>query len=286
MTAWNYRDGQLTRIWTFDTSNGYQNYTGKGCHSLSIADVDGDLMQEVIYGASTIDNDGTGMCAVSFYGHGDALHVTDLVPSRPGLEAFQPTEATGVPAYFVRDAATCEILWQGPNSSDEGPGRGVAGDISPNNPGAEAWVNSAGLFSAADGSNAGSRPSSCNFLIWWDGDESRELLDSNTVSQYDGSGSGFTASGCSSINGTKSTPNLSADLLGDWREEVIFRCGSNVRIYTTDQPTSRRIYTLMHDPQYRAAISWQNSGYNQPPHPSFHIGNGMADPPRPDIHVR
>jgi rhamnogalacturonan endolyase len=234
----------------------------------------------------TLSPDGRGMCANSFYGHGDALHIGDFVPSRPGLEVFQPTESSGVPAYFVRDARTCEVIWQGPNSSGEGPGRGVADDISPDNPGAEAWVNSAGLFSATTGSNVGSNPSSCNFLIWWDGDESRELLNGNAVSQYDGAGQGFTASGCSSINGTKSVPNLSADLVGDWREEVVFLCGESLRVYTTTQATTRRIYTLMHDPQYRANVSSQNATYNQPPHTSFHIGNGMAAPPQPNIHVR
>jgi rhamnogalacturonan endolyase len=122
--------------------------------------------------------------------------------------------------------------------------------------------------------------------LWWDGDPSRELLDGTTVSDFDGDGEGFTADGCSSINGTKSTPNLSADILGDWREEVVFRCGNALRLYTTTQLTTTRIYTLMHDPQYRAAVAWQNVAYNQPPHPSFHIGAGMATPPRPDIHVR
>ncbi|KYF85101.1 hypothetical protein BE20_25915 [Sorangium cellulosum] len=125
-----------------------------------------------------------------------------------------------------------------------------------------------------------------NFLIWWDGDESRELLDGNTVTNFDGEGRGFTASGCTSINGSKSVPTLSADLFGDWREEVVFLCGDSLRIYTTDQITRRRIYTLMHDPQYRANVSAQNATYNQPPHTSFHIGDGMREPPRPDITVR
>ncbi len=285
--AYNYRDGQLTLAWDFDSSDsGNSAYGGKGCHTLMVADGNGDNRQEIIPGAATIGPDGTGVCAVSFYGHGDALHITDLVPSRPGLEVFQPTEAEGVPSYFVRDLMTCDIVWQSGNSSGEGPGRGAADDISPNNPGGEAWVNSAGLFSATDGSNVGSNPSSCNFLIWWDGDESRELLNGNTVSEYDGDGQGFSASGCSSINGTKSVPNLSADLFGDWREEVIFSCGEDLRVYTTTQLTTRRIYTLMHDPQYRANVSSQNASYNQPPHTSFHIGDGMATPPLPTIHVR
>ncbi|WP_438009698.1 rhamnogalacturonan lyase [Sorangium sp. So ce321] len=285
--AYNYRDGRLSLLWRFDSSaDGNGAYAGKGVHSVMAADTDGDLRQEIIPGAATIGPDGRGKCAVSFYGHGDAIHVADLVPSRPGLEVFQPTEADGVPSYFLRDAETCEILWRGPNSDGEGPGRGAADDISPDNPGGEAWTNTAGLFNAANGRNIGSRPRQVNFLIWWDGDESRELLDGNTVTNFDGEGRGFTANGCTSINGSKSVPTLSADLFGDWREEVVFLCGDSLRIYTTDQLTRRRIYTLMHDPQYRANVSAQNATYNQPPHTSFHIGDGMREPPRPNITVR
>jgi rhamnogalacturonan endolyase len=286
--AYNYRDGQLTLAWSFNSAaSGNSAYAGKGVHSLMVADVDGDGRQEIIPGGATIGPDGRGICAVGFYAHGDALHIGDLIPSRPGLEVFQITEATNVPGYFVRDARTCQVIWQGPTSSEEGPARGAADDISPDNPGAEAWGSGFGLVSAGSGSNVGSAPgTTANFFLWWDGDESREILNGTTVSQYDGAGQGFTASGCSSINGTKSVPSLSADLIGDWREEVVFLCGSNLRVYTTTQPTTRRIYTLMHDPQYRMNVSSQNASYNQPPHTSFHIGAGMAAPPRPNIKVR
>ena len=128
--------------------------------------------------------------------------------------------------------------------------------------------------------------SSVNFLAWWDGDLSRELLNGNAVSQFDAEGQGLVAEGCSANNSTKSTPSLSGDIIGDWREEIVFRCGNTIRVYTTNQVAKNRIYTLMHDPQYRVAISWQNVEYNQPPHPSFHIGQGMKAPPTPDIHVR
>ncbi|WP_438022176.1 rhamnogalacturonan lyase [Sorangium sp. So ce233] len=285
--AYNYRDGKLSLMWSFDSSaNGNGAYAGKGAHTVMAADTDGDLRQEIIPGAATIGPDGRGKCAVNRAGHGDALHITDLIPSRPGLEVFQPTEASGQPAYYLRDADTCEILWRGPNSDGEGPGRAAAGDITPDNPGGEAWTNTAGLFSAESGRNIGSRPRQVNFLVWWDGDESRELLDGNTVTNFDGEGRGFTAEGCTSINGSKSVPTLSADLFGDWREEVVFLCGNSLRIYTTNQITRRRIYTLMHDPQYRANVSAQNATYNQPPHTSFHIGDGMREPPRPNITVR
>ncbi len=285
--AYDYRDGDLSLAWVFDTQDsGNRAYAGQGNHTLMVADGDGDGRQEIIPGGITISPDGHGICGLDFYAHGDALHISDLVPSRPGLEVFQPFEGTGVPAYAVRDVMTCETLWRGPTTTSEGPARGVGADVSPGNPGAETWASGSGLLSAEDGRNVGGAPRAVNFLLWWDGDESRELLDGNTVSQYDGEGQGFTAAGCTSINGSKSVPNLSADLFGDWREEVVFLCGGSLRIYTTTQLTTRRIYTLMHDPQYRMNVSSQNATYNQPPHTGFHIGGGMDEPPEPDINVR
>ena len=165
-------------------------------------------------------------------------------------------------------------------------GRGVAGDIYPANPGAEMWWSgSDGLFTMK-GEKIGEMPSSTNFLIWWDGDLSRELLDGNHIDKYN-AGRIFTAEGCVSNNGSKSTPALSADLFGDWREEVIFRTtdNQNLRIYTTTIPTKHRIRTLMHDPQYRLAIATQNVAYNQPPNTSFFLGTGMKKAPKPYIEV-
>ena len=131
------------------------------------------------------------------------------------------------------------------------------------------------------------KPSSTNFLAWWDGDPVRELLDATRIDKYGTSGDTrlLTASGVHSNNGTKSTPSLSGDILGDWREEVIWPTSGDtaLRIYSTPTPTDRRITTLLQDAQYRVALAWQNTAYNQPPHPSFFIGAGMAEPPRPDI---
>jgi rhamnogalacturonan endolyase len=283
-SVWKYEDGELSLDFISD-SPGDGPYGGKGAHGISVANVDADPMQEIIGGSATFDHDGTPICAVPFYGHGDAIHVSDLVPSRPGLEVFMPFESAEVPAYAMRDALTCELLWQGPNTAagGEGPGRGVAGDVDPNSPGAEAWVSGGTLLQGETGESYANKPQFDNFLVWWDGDLSRELLNANTVRQYDGEGGILTADGCSSNNGSKSTPTLSGDVIGDWREEVLFRCGDTIRIYSTGEETSHRIYTLMHDAQYRVAISWQNVEYNQPPHPSFHIGEGMAAPPASDM---
>jgi hypothetical protein len=293
LTAWNWRSGKLTQLWKFDsnqTAKDAQNhpYTGQGAHSLSVANVDDDLGQEIVYGAMVIDNDGTGKCSTG-YDHGDALHVGDFVPTHPGLEYFMVNEDGNHPSYHLTDPRTCAPIVDGPVVADQDTGRGDADDILASNPGAEMWAagQNRDLYSATTGMKVGNAPSSINFLVWWDADETRELEDGTTISKYGGS-SLLSCSQCSSNNGTKSTPALGADLFGDWREEIVWRETNSaaLRVYTTTDVTKRRIYTLMHDPQYRVAISWQNVAYNQPPHPSFAIGADMADPPTPNIVVR
>ena len=291
LAAMNWRGGQLTKLWQFDSNttasdSAGKSYRGQGSHSMTVANVDDDPSQELMYGAMAVDNTGAGLCSTGF-NHGDAEHVGDFIPSRPGLEMFMCNEDGTHPAYHIRDARTCAIIQMGPiNGADTG--RCVAGDISASNPGAEMWASSTdGLISATSNANLGSKPSSQNFLIWWDADETRELEDGTSISKYGGS-SILSASGCASNNGTKSTPALTADLLGDWREEIIWResNSSALRLYTTTNVTTRRIYTLMHDAQYRTQVSAEQTAYNQPPNPSFHIGSGMVAPPAPNIQVR
>ena len=290
LTAWTFRNGVLAEQWRFDSNDTPSDgkgkpFTGQGAHSLSVANVDDDKPQEILYGAMAIDNDGAGLCSTG-YGHGDALHVGDFDLARPGLEAFMPHEDGQHPMWDLRDARTCEVLHEGPVNGED-TGRGVIADVDPNNPGAELWTSGGTpLTSATSGSDLGDAPSSINFLVWWDGDDSRELLDDNRITEINGDVI-ESCDECDSNNGTKATPTLSADLLGDYREEVIWRetDDSALRIYVTTAATERRIYTLMHDPQYRVAIAWQNVAYNQPPHPSFHIGANMIAPPSPDIIV-
>jgi rhamnogalacturonan endolyase len=292
LTAWNYRGGALTQLWKFDSNvtpkdaNGHA-FSGQGSHSMTVANVDDDLGQEIMYGAMAIDHDGKGLCSTG-YNHGDAIHIGDFVPSRPGLEFFMCNEDGKHPAYHLRDARTCEILQEGPiNGADTG--RCVADDVFAGNDGAEMWASSVdGMLAAESNANLGAKPGSQNFVIWWDADETRELEDKTAITKYGMTGDLESCSECASNNGTKSTPALSADLIGDWREEVIWReaDSSALRLYTTTAVTQRRLFTLMHDPQYRVAIAWQNVAYNQPPHPSFQIGTGMQAPPRPNIRVQ
>jgi rhamnogalacturonan endolyase len=284
LAAWDWRNGNLSSRWVFDSKDGENPFSGQGNHNISVADVDGDSKDEIIYGSMVVDDNGKGLFSTGFR-HGDAIHVGVLDPARPGLEVFGIHEIearTDGPGATLYDAKTGEVLYKGSMNKDVG--RGVAEDIDPSNPGAEMWFSGSDGLLNLKGDRIGDMPQSTNFVIWWDGDLSRELLDGNRIDKYK-AGRLFTAEGCVSNNGSKSTPALSADLFGDWREEVIFRTADNqnLRIYTTTIPAKNRIYTLMHDPQYRLAIATQNVAYNQPPHTGFFLGTGMKKAPKPKI---
>jgi rhamnogalacturonan endolyase len=269
LAAWDYRDNILTNRWTFNADLTGENptYTGQGNHNLSVGDVDGDGKDEIIYGACAIDDDGTGLWTTGL-GHGDAMHLSDIDPNRPGLEVFGIHEGTNTPGSALLDARTGEILWKTPNTD---AGRGVSADLVASEPGMECWGGTDGLVNAKN-VRVGSAPGSSNFVIWWDGDLTRELLDDIFIDKY-GQSILLIANGCASNNGTKATPGLQADILGDWREEVIWRKSDNteLRLYTTTWPTSYRMPTLMHDHMYRLGIAWQNVAYNQPPHLGFFL---------------
>jgi rhamnogalacturonan endolyase len=294
LVAYDWRDGQLTQRWIFDSDDGTpgnERYRGQGNHQLAVADVDGDGKDEIVYGACVIDDNGKGLYSTGRE-HGDALHCSDLDPDRPGLEVWmvheRPSDCAG---GDFRDARTGELLWKLPSKGDAG--RGMAANLDPRHKGYQCWsAPSDGLYSCKGERISARKPRSCNFAVWWDGDLLRELLDRNYIAKWnwqDGTETTLlVAQDCSSNNGTKATPTLSADLFGDWREEVIWRTndGKALRIYTTTIPTTHRLVTLMHDPQYRLAIAWQNVAYNQPPHPSFYLGEGMAPAPRPKVVTR
>ena len=261
-----------------------------GNHNLSVADVDGDGKDEIIWGSAALDDDGRLLYSVGF-GHGDAIHLGDMNPDRPGLELFDVHEEKGTYSWDMHDAATGEILWKGgPSGQDNG--RGLAADIVANSRGYEFWSSYGGMksydaegkdntarnqnpFNAISGKQAGSSKPSMNFRIYWDGDVQDELLDGTTISKYGGSslGVGRSAITGQSNNSTKSTPCLSADIFGDWREELILRSMSDdaLLIYSTATTTDFRVPTLMHDHVYRMGVAWQNVAYNQPPHLGYYL---------------
>ncbi|WP_168801412.1 rhamnogalacturonan lyase, partial [Glycomyces buryatensis] len=246
----------LSERWIFDSDDAGGEYEGQGAHSLSIADLDQDGNDEVVYGAMAIDDNGSALWNTRYY-HGDALHVSDFLPENDGLEVFMPAEHSDQPADRLIDGESGDDIFTNPASGGDN-GRAVAGNVSADNPGAEFWSASVGGLRNGANEVVGDKPSSMNFLSWWDGDGERELLDGTTISDY-ADGELLSGSDVASNNGTKSNPALSADLFGDWREEVIWRTSdsSALRIYATPFETDLRIPTLMHDPQYRVAIAWQ-----------------------------
>ena len=261
---------------------------GNGNHNLSIADVDGDGCDEIIWGSAGLDNDGRLLYATGF-GHGDAIHLGDHNPDRPGLELFQIHEERGTYAWDLHDAATGEILLKGgPAGIDNG--RGIAGHFGADVRGSLFWSGDKVARSAITGEAVSDKIGSNNFRIYWDGDLQEDLLDGNKIDSWSKNGTkrliNFGDLGPSSTcNGTKNTPNLSADILGDWREEVILYKASDAEtclaIYSTNIPTDYRVPTLMHDHTYRMGVCWQNTAYNQPPHLGYYLADqtipSMAD---------
>ncbi|MCH7229886.1 rhamnogalacturonan lyase [Glycomyces sp. L485] len=291
--------------------------TTQGNHSLGAADVDGDGKQEIIYGAAALDDDGSLLYSSYAYGpegsnvegeyvklgHGDAHHLGDLDPSREGLEIFSVFE--GGPwapyGYAMRDAATGEVLWGDYSGRDTG--RGMAGDIDPEIEGLEVWAslppgqdgNPEGLFTASGDPIEGATPGT-NMSIRWSGDlttqiisgAATDVLETPKISDWQ-DGVVLEATGTLTNNWTKGNPGLVADVFGDWREEMLVRTedSSAVRVYLSTEVTDHKLYTLMHDPQYRVGVATQQTTYNQPQYTSFYMASDMdfADVAVPDFHA-
>ncbi|TDC42019.1 rhamnogalacturonan lyase [Micromonospora sp. KC213] len=287
------RDGADPRFGTITT---------QGQHSLSAADVDADGKQEIVYGGATIDHDGTLLYssfgpmppesadpgASARIGHGDAMHVTDIDPRRPGLEIYEVHEGgRWAPyGYSLRDGATGQLIYGGYTGVDTG--RGMIGDVVPEHPGLETWCSQpsgsiSGLgLRGADGARLGDRVPGTNQSIRWAADMTTQIVGGSlevtpTIGDWR-RGTLLTAEGTRTNNHTKGNPGLVADIFGDWREEMLVRTAdsSAIRIYLSTEVTDRKLYTLMHDPQYRAEVARQQTTYNQPSYPSFYLGSDIT----------
>ncbi len=290
-TAYKVENDKLVKLWAFDTgtSSSTLGY-GDGNHNSMPADVDGDGRQEIITGSTCIDDDGTLKWCTN-QGHGDAMHVGDLLPDNNGIEVYICHEDKPYGVTLI-DGDTGQKIFHKDGSGDTG--RCCADNVWTGNDGAEFWGNGNDVYNGS-GSTLSCRRPAINFLSYWDGDLEREILDGYTdspatISDMKADGTLTTllsTDGYYTCNTTKGTPCLSADLFGDWREEVIVRAadGNSVRIYTTTYDTDYRITTLMHDPQYRNQVACQQVAYNQPPHASFYLGSEKALPARPNVEV-
>jgi rhamnogalacturonan endolyase len=291
VAAWDWDGRQLANRWVFDTNTPeWRSYAGQGNHNLRVADVDGDGYDEITYGSMAIDHDGRGLYNTRM-GHGDAIHLMAFDPTTDRLQVWDCHENRRDGSDF-RDAATGEVIFQIKSKSDVG--RCMAADIDPTNLGVEMWsVDSHGVRNlkgevvalAADNDDPqhgnhlmiNGRWLSVNFGIWWDGDLLRELLDREIVTKYEWENHEVVTlqkfDGRFN-NGTKSNPCLAADILGDWREEVLLRNreSTELRLHVTTIPTDHRINCLMTDIPYRLSTAAQNVGYNQPSEPGFYLG--------------
>ena len=298
---------QLTTKWLHASVSSKQpSAYGQGAHNIAVADVDGDGCDEITYGSAAIDHDGSLLYSTGL-GHGDAQHLGDLDPDRPGLELFMVHEEYPY-GSDLRDAKTGEILLRTYDKGDTG--RGLAADIDANHRGSELWsadtpyvrdIKGQPISRKEDSEDLGnnkkrsfkrfSKMPAMNFRIYWDGDLQEEILANGRpphfppyLQKWNGkqavalplsNGKQLYEMGHSvSCNWSKATPNLQADLFGDWREEVIYwdeSDASHLNIFTTNEPTDYRVPTLMHDHVYRMGIAWQNVGYNQPPHLGYYL---------------
>ena len=369
MAAWDWRENSLALRWVFDTGMSYppfenaSPYAGMGGHSISVADVDHDGKDEIVYQAMVVDDNGKGLYSTGLR-HGDVMYISDLVPQRPGQEVFTvqenetDAELFQTPGAALRDARTGEILWSHSPAVDIP--RCVAADIDPRHHGFEFWGGPGGLRNTV-GESIGAAPRETDWSIWWDGDPLREILstgragrgynrgvpasrsqppqaqrDSNQRAAQEGTGPredrderdtqarpriedmteeqrqryrermrrrfGPRPTRISKWNWEESKtepiaefsdvsfargPHFSGDVLGDWREEVLLATsdGKALRLYTTTIPTEMRLPTLLHNPQYRLGLVWQNVVYNKPCYPDFYLGDGMSMPSRPDIRM-
>ncbi len=275
------------------TDKEFGSITTQGFHSLSAADVDGDGKQEIVYGSATIDHDGSLLYSsmdempeeaagegIARLGHGDAMHVADIDPNRPGLEMYMVFEggAWAPYGYALRDASTGEVLYGDYTGKDTG--RGMIGDIDPTKPGLETWAVKLQTAEGEDITESKGLPGT-NMSIKWSADMTTQLINGSrdqtpTIDDWQ-KGTVLTAEGTRTNNWTKGNPSLVADIFGDWREELLVRTedSSAIRIYLSTEVTDHKLYTLMHDPQYRAEVARQNTSYNQPSYTSFYFGSDM-----------
>lgn len=289
--AYDVVDKKLVKRWGFDTGyNKSADGYGDGNHNCMPADVDGDGKQELVLGSVCIDDNGKVLWCYN-KGHGDAMHLGDLLPERKGLELWICHEDKPYGVSLL-DASNGKVIFHKDGAGDTG--RCCADNVWAGNDGAEFWGLGNDVFDGSGNTLSCRRPA-VNFLSYWDGDLEREILDGYTdspakITKMQENGTLKTllsTDGYYTCNTTKGTPCLSADIFGDWREELIVRAadGKSIRIYATPYETDYRITTLMHDPQYRNQVASQNIAYNQPPHASFYLGSEQPLPNKPAVTV-
>jgi hypothetical protein len=294
IAAWTFAGSTVTEEWIYDDQNAGSGSDG---HNTRIVDVDGDGKDEVGEIMFMLNGDGSLRydMTTSGIGHGDRWQIAKIDPARPGLQGYgvQQNNPSKLWEYYY-DARDGKILWKHYGKEVADIGRGLVGDIDPNHPGMESWsAGGSGLYNAPSDSllEKDTKQSPWAHLsLWWDGDDTVELYNDGKLEKWDPANpkSGnlpriFRIDKYGAINPGDPNPGFLGDIFGDWREEVITTNAAynELVIFTTDQPTERRLYTLPHNPAYRTGMTLK--GYLQNAHVDYYIGTGMKTPPKPNI---
>ncbi|MCR5378025.1 MAG: T9SS type A sorting domain-containing protein, partial [Fibrobacter sp.] len=295
VAAYDFDGKDLKLRWLHKSEDPDKGLYGEGNHSLQAADLDGDGYDEIFFGAAALNHDGTLRYRTGL-GHGDAHHIGDLDPDRPGLESWDVHEHKDAKYTDELRANDGTIIWgtAQPNPGVDN-GRGMAADVDSTHRGYEMWSAKGGGMFTVKHEKIGTPSVSQNFRIYFDGDLQDELLDGAYVTKFNSSAiksevyfDGPAALGAAGCNGTKNTPSLVADLFGDWREELVVRSENDpTTIYIVSTPVTSpyRLYTLMHDATYRTAVASENTAYNQPPHPGYYLPDMAKSLKQPSIFV-
>ena len=311
MTAYDFKDGHFAKRFMADSGHVpmsnpfndnahekegldpvYGKFAGQGDHSLSVADVDGDGCQEIIYGAAVIDHDGSLLYSsydhlpdgrLAKLGHGDAMHVARINPDLPGYQIFNVFEGAKAAPYgfALRDALTGKVFFG--EYAEEDLGRCMIGDVVPGVRGLQVWVKD--TFDC-NGNKLDVKRLGTNANIHWACDMTTQIIDGvdymerkkqTGIINDNTHGIMLDPHGTLTNNGTKGNPCLVADIFGDYRDEIILRLedSSAVRIYTNTDLSAHKLFTLLHDIQYRVGVAWQNNCYNQPCYTKFYLASDM-----------
>jgi rhamnogalacturonan endolyase len=255
-------DKNLKKEWYWESTGEFEKYRGQGQHGIMQGDVDFDGKDELIIGTFSLDHNGKPFWFTGLK-HNDAGYLADIDPTRPGMEIFYGIESRSEKnGVCLVDAATGEIIWgfQGPTTHVHS--QGMVADIDPAYPGMECYAGEAKggdqyfLYSAGgkrlsdkDMGSLTPRP------LWWDADELKEIEINNLLMKYKGD----------TLLRTEGKVVMVADIIGDWREEIVTSIPGELRIYSTNIPTDSKKVCLMQNRQYRLGAANASMGYFYPP---------------------
>ena len=268
-------DKNLNKLWTY---NSFMETSGSGGHKVEIADVDGDGKQEVIYGTTCLNSDGTFRWAI-FSKHPDLISIHDYIPNRPGLEICFIVETASYAGIYMVDAKTGEVIWKNNREDDPVWSHGHVGwtaDIWEGSSGMECMTNRAGhqdrkyLLFSSEGKKLSEKFPVGFTPFEWDGDTTRELLGDNgkIIGNYDGTDI-ILVPGVIPNPVPNSSVVFTADLCGDFRSEIVISGIDTdgrraVIVVTAPEAIEKRYITPLQDIDYRLWLSRnKGGGYGQ-----------------------